>query len=67
VVLYDSGCCCFLCVTLFAAKPHSLKGPQAQGRLLYPYHTLKAMKAGKGDALRQEKGLFCKQAIMGTQ
>jgi hypothetical protein len=34
VVLYDSGCCCFLCVMPFAAKGRSLEGPQAQGRIL---------------------------------
>ena len=57
--LYPSGCCCFSSVTLFAAKGHLLEGPQAQGRILWPHHTLKAMKTGKGDALRQEQGLFC--------
>ena len=31
VVLYDSGCCCFLSVTPFAAKPHPLEGPITQG------------------------------------
>jgi hypothetical protein len=48
-----------LSVTPFAAKGHLLEGLQAQGRILYLCHNLKAMKAGKGDALRQEQGLFC--------
>jgi hypothetical protein len=59
VDLYASGGCYFLSVTPFAAKDHPLEGPQAQGRILYRCHALKAMKAGKGDALRQEQGLFC--------
>ena len=58
-VLYGSGCSCFLSVTPFATKSHYLEGPQAQGRILYLCIILKAMKAGKGDALRQEQGLFC--------
>jgi hypothetical protein len=48
-----------LSVTPFAAKHHSLEDPQAQGRILYLCYILKAMKAGKGDALRQEQGIFC--------
>jgi hypothetical protein len=31
----------------------------AQGRLLYFCHTYKAIKPGKGDALRKEQGLVC--------
>jgi hypothetical protein len=31
----------------------------AQGRILYLCHILKAMKSGKGDALRKEQGIFC--------
>jgi hypothetical protein len=34
VDLYASGCCCFLSITPFAAKGHTLEGPQAQGRIL---------------------------------
>jgi hypothetical protein len=30
-----------------------------QGRILYFCHILKAMKSGKGVALRKEQGLFC--------
>ena len=31
----------------------------AQGRILYLCRILKAMKPGKGVALRKEQGLFC--------
>jgi hypothetical protein len=31
----------------------------AQGRILCLRHILKAMKSGKGVALRKEKGFFC--------
>ena len=58
VDLYDSGWCCVGVLLTFAAKWHYPEGPQTQGRILYLCNILKAMKTGKGDALRQEKGLF---------
>ena len=42
----------------FAAKDHDLEGPcPGPDSLFLPY--LKAIKPGKGDALRKEQGLFC--------
>jgi len=42
----------------FAAKDHDLEGPRPGPESLFlPY--LKAIKSGKGVALRKEQGLFC--------
>jgi hypothetical protein len=42
----------------FAAKEHDLEGPRT-GPAFLSLSYLKAIKSGKGDALRKEQGLFC--------
>jgi hypothetical protein len=47
------------CVFGFSLQKTTTWKALAQGRILYLCHILKAMKSGKGDALRKEKVLFC--------
>ena len=43
----------------FRRKKTTIWKALTQSRILYLHHILKAMKSGKGDALRKEQGLFC--------